>query len=230
MDAKIDIARRGSSMKKELKLVLVVLGLGLLWCLRAGDWGNLGDAYAQTQKLIQKRPLKTDDLTVQTKLDSSVTEIVLKIDGSADIEFHPSVDVFSASNIRFEHSDKNPVSIRVENGRAILRQKGRRVHAQYDVFIPNNRSVRISVGAANFNGNIEEKSLKFVAGALNLKARLTVTNTLEFMCGSANLNAEVFKAKKLKLFCGSAGGKLVVPSGTNLPWVPFWFGLRIVAR
>ena len=70
----------------------------------------------------------------------------------------------------------------------------------------------------------------FIAGALNLKARLTVANALGFTCGSANLDAEVLKAKKLKLFCGSAGGKLLVPRGTKLPWVPFWFGLRIVER
>lgn len=215
-------------MKKELKPILAMLGLGLSFCSWAGDWGNLGDAYAQAQEITRKYPLKAESVTV--KLKSSVTKIALKIDGSADIEFHSSTDVFSASNIRFEHSGNNPVSITIEDNRAVLRQKGRRVHARYDVFIPKNRSVTISAGAANFTGDIDEKSINFIAGALNLKARLTVANALGFTCGSANLDAEVLKAKKLKLFCGSAGGKLLVPRGTKLPWVPFWFGLRIVER
>lgn len=207
--------------------VAMVLGFMLLQ-IWPGDGGCPGNAYAQAEALTQKHSLKAESVTV--KLKSSVTEIALKIDGSADIEFHSSTDVFSASNIRFEHSGKNPVSITIENNRAVLRQKGRRVHAQYDVFIPKNRSVTISAGAANFKGDMDENSIHFVVGALNLKARLTVANALGFTCGSANLNAEVLKAKKLKLFCGSAGGKLVVPSGTKLPWVPFWFGLRIVER
>ncbi len=205
---------------KKRKMVLFALGLGLARCSWAGARGSLDGVPSQTVK----------PAAVQARLSPSVTKIALKIDGGADIEFHSSEDVFSATNIRFEHSDKNPVSITVENNRAVLRQKGKRVHARYDVFIPKGRSVDISVGAANFKGEMNEKSLEFTVGAMNLKARLTVENTLEFTCGSANFDAEIFKVKKLKLSCGSAGGKLVVPKGARIPWTPFWFGLKIVKR
>ncbi|MEK7232432.1 MAG: hypothetical protein AAB268_01340 [Elusimicrobiota bacterium] len=166
-------------------------------------------------------------LMVRAKLDASVTEVILDIDGSADIEFRPSADVFSASDMRFEHSDNNPVTITVENGRAVLRQKGRRVHARYVVSIPEDRAVTVSVGSANLSGELKARSLEFSAGALNLKARLTVTDTLSLKCGSANLDAEVLESKEIKLLCGSAGGRLIVPDGAKLPWVPFWFGLKI---
>lgn len=169
-------------------------------------------------------------LMVRAQLDASVTKVVLDIDGSADIEFRPSAGVFSASDIQFEHSDENPVTITVENDRAVLRQKGRRVHARYVVSVPTDRAVTVSVGSANLSGELKARSLEFSAGALNIKARLTVTDTLSLKCGAANLDAEVLESKEIKLLCGSAGGRLVVPDGAKLPWVPFWFGLKIIKQ
>jgi hypothetical protein len=166
----------------------------------------------------------------RVRIAESISAIVLYLEGSADIQFQPSADVLSVSGLYFQNTDENPISIESTDGQAVLRQKGRRVHSRFTLAIPEGRNVAITVGAANFSGEIRAQSLEIKAGAMNLQGRLTIQNLLRLTCGSAQIGVEVFDCREIKMICGSAAGKMTVPSRTNLPWIPFWSGLEVVKR
>lgn len=174
--------------------------------------------------------MNTEQAIRQLKVGAETETIVLELEGSAEITFRPSSDVLAVTELKIDGAKEGVLSLGIEDGRAVLRQKGEKVRARYTLSVPEGKKILLSGGVVDLRGELRAREFMVKAGVLELGARLVVRELIGLECGSGRISADVFDCGEIRLQCGPVSGRMTVPAITRLPQVPMWSGLRFVRR
>jgi len=159
----------------------------------------------------------------QVNVTDDIKEIVLTLDGVADIEFVATQDVFGVQDLKYSPSGTNPLHTETSGSRLQLIQSFPKTSwnqesiASYKLLIPRHRKLTITLGNATLSGDIQVSDLEIKAGNLTTRdLRISSDDTVKITGGLADLDMGIQRSKRVKLGLGLVRGKLKVPESAEM--------------
>ena len=159
-------------------------------------------------------------------VSDQVTDILLKLDGVADIEFVPTKDLFGIQDSTYSTAGQMPITVERSGSRMILTQNFiRRPWTQWDhadaasykLLLPEGRKVVVDAGNATFSGNIRASRLSITAANLSAQALgIEVEDALEIKGAIAHFDMQVKRCRRIQLRLGIVTGRLIAPAGAEI--------------
>lgn len=166
----------------------------------------------------------------EIKVDDSVTDVVLRLDGSTNVTFESSDDTFAVEDLAYEGVDRDPVSIKRQGQKVVLEQDkgdGHNVTISYRLIVPRGRRIRIRAGLVNMSGSLDAKEFWARSGLMTANMELGVDGNVTIKAGSGTFNMTFKKCGKLSISGGSIIGNISVPKGTPVARLKDWWPLQI---
>jgi|GEM_PF-5370771 hypothetical protein len=160
-------------------------------------------------------------------VSEEVSEIVLNLNGVADIEFVESDGflgvqdlicsaVCSAKTLRVERSGPRLIFTQDSNRLSWTRWESLEA-ASYRLLLPKGRKVVVNGGNAALSGSIQARSLSMHVSNLSTHdLNVSVDDDLEISGALAHLDMRVKRARRVFLRLGVLTGRLSAPTGTEL--------------
>ncbi|MFH1619483.1 MAG: hypothetical protein ABIG11_06210 [bacterium] len=166
-------------------------------------------------------PDMVDRITVSGK----ITDIELELQGSSDIVFVETENVFEIKKLKYYGISRNPIKIQTTDTAVKLIQKSEGkfwfkpdpTSTSYKLFLPKNRRVHINADKAIFSGKLTASDFLVNAGNLNMdEISIASEDKIKITGGIAHLNMKISKCKELKLTTGNISGKITAPDSAKI--------------
>lgn len=174
------------------------------------------------------------------EVSDQVTEIVLRLNGVADIELVETENVFGVQDLTYSTTGQAPIRVETSGNRILLTQTfvprpwtqwDRADAARYRLLLPAKRRLTIKAGNATLSGSVRATDMTISAANLSVqRLSAAIDNILEITGAIAHLDMRVSGCGQVKLHLGVVTGRLGVDEDTKVMNTSRTSTLRVLRR